>query len=676
MAETIISPGVFSRESDQTVVSKAPFEIGAAIVGPTVNGAPFVPTYVFSYSDYLSKFGDVFQSGSNYYEYFTSLAAREYFNNGGRTLLVTRVVSSSYAALSSSMQSYASASIESLATSASSAAGAFASRSLDLTGAVTAFYSASFNGTFITLSGSSAQEIFTRVSSSINSINDLTASFSTPNLTVSSKTKGFGGNFYFIISGSTTLSFSGGSGSLSLQLESLNWGDVANNAGIVQGNGTLLSGSLRNVRWEINAVDYTNGTFTLLVRRGDDTSNQKNILESWTNLSLDPMQPNFISRVIGDKKSYFNVDSEGNYFVNSIGSYDVKSQYIRVKSVPTLQVNSLDNNGAFLSALYSGSLPLIGSGSLGGSFNNGLPPQAFTSSLLNESITATNIQGIDVAAYVTASNILRNKDEYQFNILLAPGITLGSHTAAAQALINVCEDRGDAIAIVDPSLYGTSITNAKTAALNSNSNYAAAYWPWVQIFSTNLGRAVWVPSSTVVAGAYAYNDSVSAEWFAPAGLNRGIIPSVVTAERKIPQADRDNLYLANINPVATFPGQGTVIYGQKTLQKKSSALDRVNVRRLLISLKRYIGVVAANLVFEQNTNATRNKFLAQVNPYLDSIVQKQGIYAYKVVMDDTNNTPDVIDRNQLIGSIQIQPTKTVEFVVLTYNILPTGVTFG
>ena len=578
MAETIISPGVFSRESDQTVVSKAPFEIGAAIVGPTVNGAPFVPTYVFSYSDYLSKFGDVFQSGSNYYEYFTSLAAREYFNNGGRTLLVTRVVSSSAI---TNYSTYASGNVP--------------------------------------FSGSVADAV----------------------------------------------------SSASFILESINYGNIWNNSGSLSANGALTSGSAYNVRWEINAVDYTKGTFTLLVRRGDDNTNQKNILESWTNLSLDPMQPNFISRVIGDKKSFYTVDSDGNPTVAFSGSYDVKSQYIRVKSIPVLHVNSLDNNGAFLSSSFASTLPNITSGSFSGGIADTLNQK-----LMNESITTTNIQGFDTSSYITASALLRNKDEYQFNVLLAPGVTLGSHIATSQTLINVCEDRGDAIAIVDPSLYGTSITNVKAAVLNSNSNYAAAYWPWVQINSTNLGRAVWVPTSTVIVGVYAYNDGVAAEWFAPAGLNRGGIPSVITAERKLPQADRDNLYLANINPVATFPGQGVVAYGQKTLQKKSSALDRVNVRRLLISLKRYIGTIAANLVFEQNTNATRNRFLAQVNPYLDSIVQKQGLYAYKVVMDDTNNTPDVIDRNQLVGSIQLQPTKTAEFIVLTYNILPTGVSFG
>ena len=139
--------------------------------------------------------------------------------------------------------------------------------------------------------------------------------------------------------------------------------------------------------------------------------------------------------------------------------------------------------------------------------------------------------------------------------------------------------------------------------------------------------------------------------------------------------NRDTLYDANINPIATFPSQGVVVFGQKTLQKRASALDRINVRRLLIALKGYISQISDNLVFEQNTNTTRNSFLSQVNPYLESVQQRQGLYAFKVVMDETNNTPDVIDRNELIGQIYIQPTKTAEFIMLDFNVLPTGATF-
>ena len=137
----------------------------------------------------------------------------------------------------------------------------------------------------------------------------------------------------------------------------------------------------------------------------------------------------------------------------------------------------------------------------------------------------------------------------------------------------------------------------------------------------------------------------------------------------------DTLYEANVNPITTMPNKDVIIYGQKTLQKAASALDRVNVRRLLIILKDYISQISDTLVFEQNTISTRNNFLTQVNPYLENIKQKQGLYDFKVIMDETNNTPDVIDRNELVGQIFLKPTKTIEFVILDFNILPTGAIF-
>ena len=179
----------------------------------------------------------------------------------------------------------------------------------------------------------------------------------------------------------------------------------------------------------------------------------------------------------------------------------------------------------------------------------------------------------------------------------------------------------------------------------------------------------------MIPGVYAYNDSVAASWFAPAGVNRGGMGTVARAERKLTQTNRDDLYSANVNPIGTFPNTGVVVFGQKTLQKKRSALDRVNVRRLLITLKNYISQIADTLVFEQNSIATRNNFLSQVNPYLSAIQQQQGLYAFKIVMDDSNNTADVIDRNELVGQIFLQPTRTAEFIILDFNVMPTGATF-
>ena len=576
MSEKIISPGVFQNESDQSLVQRGIAGTATAVVGPTVSGLPLVPTYVTSFSEFQSQFGSTFKSGSYYYEYLTSIAAREFFQNGGQTLLVTRVISGS-----ANVSNYAAASVLNLSSSLS-------------TGSVNSF-----------------------------------------------------------------------------TIETLAWGDQMNNSGSIS-SGALTNGSAVNVRWEVTNVNTGSGVFTLAVRRGDDNTTNPNYIETWPNLSLDPAQPNFISRVIGDVKPVYTVDSSGTPYINYQGSFANASEYIRIASVINPQVDSIDNNGNYKAATYSGSLPAVGSGSIGGAFTGGYAATN-RQQLMNENITAANMEGFAVGDYNTALALLTNKDEYQFNVLLVPAVGLDS--AAASTVISVVEGRGDAFAPIHTGVYGTTITAATNTAAGQSSNYSATYYPWIQLFNSNLGKTVWATPTTVMGGVLAFNDQVGAEWFAPAGLNRGGVPSVLRAERKLSQADRDTLYSANVNPLATFPGEGVVVFGQKTLQRKATALDRVNVRRLLISLKGFIGQVANNLVFEQNTNVTRNRFLAQVNPYMESVVQRQGLYAYKVVMDDTNNTADVIDRNQLVGQIYIQPTKTAEFIILNFNILPTGATF-
>jgi len=179
----------------------------------------------------------------------------------------------------------------------------------------------------------------------------------------------------------------------------------------------------------------------------------------------------------------------------------------------------------------------------------------------------------------------------------------------------------------------------------------------------------------MIPGVYMFSDRTTEPWFAPAGMSRGGLSSIIQAERKLTSGNRDVLYSSNVNPIGTFPGKGIVVFGQKTLQKQATALDRINVRRLLITLKDFIGNVASNLVFEQNTATTRNLFLSQVNPYLESVQQRQGLYAFSVKMDEENNSQSSIDRNELVGQITIQPTKTVEFVLLNFTISPTGVEF-
>jgi len=698
MAEKILSPGVFQNESDQSLVQRGIQGTATAIVGPTVLGQPLIPTYITSYSEFVSKFGETFKSGSYYYEYLTSLAARDFFNNGGQTLLVTKVISGS-----ANVSTYAQSAIYDLSGISATASVNLTGSKVDgvtfqLTGSADFTTSASYGNFYITssttqidsapnyyvVSGSTVAITVSNIVTKINSLKsvfNITASvLATTSMSLSTTLYDDNevlGNGFKFVSGGLTSNFGGAkNSSTAFTLETIAWGDqMNNNGGAVSGsfaNGALPSGSSINVRWEVTNVNTGSGVFSLAVRAGNDNNSQPNYLETWPNLSLDPALPNYIARVIGDIKPVYRLDSDGASYIDTVGSYANASKYVRIKSITTPQVDSIDNNGNFKTGSYASGLPSVNLVSSNGSFSGGVAATDATQ-LMNENITATNIQGFAATDYQAAFALLANSDEYQFNVLLAPGVTLDN--AASSTMISTCEGRGDAIAVVDTKLYGNVVTAATIAAAGQSSNYAATYWPWVQLFSNALGKAVWAPASTIIGGVFAFNDQVGAEWFAPAGLNRGGVPSVLKAERRLTQNDRDVLYQANVNPLATFPGEGVVVFGQKTLQKKQTALDRVNVRRLLIALKGYIGQVANNLVFEQNTNVTRNRFLSQVNPYLESVVQRQGLYAYKVVMDETNNTPDVIDRNQLVGQIYIQPTKTAEFIILNFNVLPTGATF-
>ena len=278
-------------------------------------------------------------------------------------------------------------------------------------------------------------------------------------------------------------------------------------------------------------------------------------------------------------------------------------------------------------------------------------------------------------AYKKALDILSNQDEYDINMLAMPGVLYEYHPALIKAGIDMCEERGDTFFVMDLGNVDQTVTQVVNTVAGLDSNYTAVYYPWVKVLDTSINKPVLVPPSVIVPGAIAASDRIGAEWFAPAGLNRGVLGNVIEAKVRLNQSERDTLYNNKINPIATFPQTGVCIWGQKTLQERSTALDRINVRRLLITLKKFIASSSKYLVFEQNTLQTRIKFLNIVNPYLESVQQQQGLFAFRVVMDESNNTPDVIDRNQLVGAIYLQPAKTAEFIILDFNVLPTGATF-
>ena len=580
MAETLLSPGVLARENDQSQVTSGPQSIGAAIIGPTALGPVNIPTIVTSYSEYKTLFDATIMSGSNTYSFLTSIAVNNYFQNGGLSMLVTRVVTGSFSPATSSA----------------------------MTALGVADDPAKSNSPFI--------------------------------------------------------------------LETLSEGELMNNdegADTEISGGAMISGSQYNIRWEIPQVNSSSGQFSLIIRRGDDRTAQKTILEQYNNLSLDPQSSNYISKVIGDI-DYSLAQDGTDYFVQESGSYNNKSRFVRVKQVNYKTPQYFDNTGSPKNE-FTGSLPSVQSGSFGDAVGSNI----VTDRAMNfyEDINGTDSQGMTGPCYSNVINLLSNQDEYQYNIIAAPGLINAStgHASEITSMVNNSIARGDNMSIIDLVEYNAQVADVTDQSAGFDNSYSATYWPWLQTVDPNTGELVWVPASTMIPGVMAYTDASSEPWFAPAGITRGGLGQVVRAERKLTVSQRDTLYEANVNPIASFPQQGVVVFGQKTLQKRASALDRINVRRLLIQLKGYISQVADNLVFEQNTIATRNNFLTQVNPYLESVQQRQGLYAFKVVMDDSNNTPDVIDRNELLGQIFIQPTRTAEFVILDFNVLPTGATF-
>jgi hypothetical protein len=708
--ETLISPGVLARENDQSFITSGPVSVGAAIIGPTVKGPVEIPTVVTSYSDFVNKFGTTILSASNTYTYFTSIAAYNYFQNGGKSLLIARTVreasnwspataSINSALVTGAIRATASLTITSV-TANQTAFGVFSNSGSSPS--VQYIFIPTSSGTiadkittnasyFYFASGSSAVVTAASASAKINATvayHGLSASVSTDTLTISSSisqiasynntyvfasasnwntTKLGSWTPYSVFGGGTT-----GNYTSSFTLETISEGIIMNSDSALDSAGALASGSIDNVRWQVVNPDTSTGTFDLLIRQGNDTTNSPIVLETWTNLSLDPKASNFISKLLGD--STINYNPSTNQMEYS-GSYVNASRYVRVKSVNLLTPDYLDNNGVAKSA-YTASIPLANNGAFGTATGDPFNSTYLTSAAkFYQNISATNTQGLYYTDYLNMVNLLNNKDDYQFNILFTPGLYRSDYAGILSTIITNTQDRGDNIFVTDMVPYGSSVTTITGQAAAINSSYATTYWPWCQVSDPATGNLVWVPASTVIAGVYAYNDNVAEPWFAPAGINRGGLGNVVRAEQKLPQSYRDTLYQGKVNPIATFPGQGVVVYGQKTLQTKASALDRVNVRRLLISLKSYISQVANTLVFEQNTVATRNNFLAQVNPYLENVQQRQGLYAFKVVMDSSNNTADVIDRNELVGQIYVQPTKTAEFIYLDFIITPTGASF-
>jgi hypothetical protein len=428
MSNFTSSPGVAISEIDNTFLTGQPVQAGAAIIGPTVKGPYEKPTLVTTYSDFVTLFGDTFISGGNSYSYLTSIAAYNYFNYGGTSLLVARVASGSYSsATSTTISSY---------------------------------------------------------------LHPTSASF---------------------------------------VLETISEGALMNNSGsnMLGASGSLNSGSVANIRWEITNSNTGSGTFNVLVRRGNDITTKKVVLEAWNNLTLDPNSIRYISRVIGDQKLQYNSFTQQ---MEVSGSYPNNSRYVRVKSVNLNTPNYFDANGVAVNA-YTASIPQNGSGSAGGSFTSATGTVNNTINLYDA--ISTNTQGLVGSDYDHMITLLGNPEAYQFNILFTPGLLNDTHTSQVTNIIANTIARGDSMYVMDLGVYGSSLGEAVTQANTRDTSYAATYWPWVRMIDPSTGKHIWVPASTVIPGVYAFNDKVSAPWFAPAGINRGGLSTVLQAEYEI-----------------------------------------------------------------------------------------------------------------------------------------------
>lgn len=450
--------------------------------------------------------------------------------------------------------------------------------------------------------------------------------------------------------------------------------------GVIREDGSLVSGSKNNIRWEIADVDPETGTFSIYVRRGDDVDYDKSILEAFTGLNLDPDSANYIARRIGDQYQELVEEPTDNgsvYYVAVRGNYPNVSKYIYVTNVNAIFEYFLADGFTRREGVEN-LLPQVCEGGFmdakGTAFSS---EEDEENALFFEDITnghvGEKIQGIDPVEYEKLIAVLGNQDEYEFNVISVPGLTVANNSTQVDMVNSLASKRGDNIAVVDLVGFKTPIDATVQEAQKLNSSYSATYWPWLQMYSST-GRLEWVPASVIIPGVYAYSDKVAAPWFAPAGTTRGSVQGVIQAERKLLKQHRDDLYKKNINPIATLPG-GITIYGQKTLQKKSTALDRVNVRRLLIELKRVVKNMAAGILFEQNDAQLRNAFKANLDQYLESVTKRRGLYAYKSVVEEIN-TPDVIDRNEFRCQIYIQPTKVIEFIYIDFTVTNTGVEFN
>jgi hypothetical protein len=283
--------------------------------------------------------------------------------------------------------------------------------------------------------------------------------------------------------------------------------------------------------------------------------------------------------------------------------------------------------------------------------------------------------------YQNAYQLFSNPEETDISLVVTGGASANVQNYVVNNIVNV---RKDCVAFVSPPASFPVINNPGNeatqiaswlSALGIDSSYAVADSGWKYQFDKYNNIYRWTPLNADIAGLCVYTDSVRDPWWSPAGFNRGTVKNVVKLAWNPTKTDRDTLYSAGVNPVISMQGQGTILYGDKTLQSKPSAFDRINVRRLFIVLEKAVARAAKYSLFEFNDDFTRSQFVALVEPFLRDIQGRRGIYDYRVVCDTTNNTQQVIDSNQFVGDIYVKPARSINFIQLNFIAVRTGVDF-
>ena len=374
-------------------------------------------------------------------------------------------------------------------------------------------------------------------------------------------------------------------------------------------------------------------------------------------------------------------------FYYSSGSYEGGSPYSYVRADAGRSLEDLLNLGynRFTAPFHGG----------WDGFDVRKPDPMYNNGML-ESASPTTKTNYIYNTVKRAIDTVVDPEAVDMNLLTVPGLTQESLT---QHMLNVCEERGDTMALIDlPNVYipthekymtskvariGTTPTNAAKdlRSRRLDSSYGATFYPWVQTRDENTGRNVWIPPSVAMMGVLGSSQAQSDVWFAPAGFNRGGLSDgaagipVTNVSERLVSKDRDTLYEARINPIAAFPSSGIVVFGQKTLQERQSALDRINVRRLVIFLKKQISILSTQVLFEQNVQATWNRFKSLVEPFLANVRVQFGITDYRLILDETTTTPDLIDQNVMYAKIMIKPARAIEYIAIDFVVLNTGASF-